>query len=180
MMKINFKNLKKEKYVFTALFLIILHFVFLMFFFKPAISTPDAQGYFIQGKEIATRCKTNIEPQSVLQYLGPHWLNSGDNSYYTSFPPGFPVIIAFFYKIFGVEVALLINPILASLSLLGLFFVCKTWIGKGWGLFAIVLMFVNPTFNEHALYGDSHISVIFFLIWALYFLIKWIKTNSLL
>lgn len=178
-MKVEFKKLFiKEKFIFLAILFVIIHFIFLLFFFKPAISTPDAQGYFVQAKIIAQEGKTEIEPESIIQYLGPHWLNSGNNSYYTSFPPGLPVIIAFIYKSLGENASLLINPIMASLSLLGLFFICRLWIGKGWGLFAIALMFVNPTFNEHALYGDSHISVIFFLIWSVFFLAKWIKTNS--
>ncbi|MCK4234316.1 hypothetical protein KAX75_07790, partial [candidate division WOR-3 bacterium] len=77
-------NVYKQKITFTLLaYLIILfHFVFLILHFRPAISTPDANGYFAQAKLIAKEGKTNLEPESILQYIGPHWLHRSDNHYF--------------------------------------------------------------------------------------------------
>ena len=46
------KNQHTFKIPFTlvALGFVLLHFIFLMFYFEPAISTPDANGYFAQAK----------------------------------------------------------------------------------------------------------------------------------
>lgn len=171
----------KQRVPFTLVtfLLILFHFVFLIVHFEPAISTPDANGYFAQAKLIAKEGKTYLEPESILQYIGPHWLHRSEDHYFTTFPPGFPAILAVIYKIFWPKAALLVNPLLASLSLLGLFLLCRLWIGKGWALLAAALMAVNPFANEHALFGDSHTAVIFFLIWALFFLIQWVKTDSI-
>lgn len=168
----------KIPFILLAVLLSVGHFVFLMIYFEPSISTPDAQGYFAQAKLIAKEGKTYLEPESIIQYIGPHWHHSGDNHYFTTFPPGFPAILAIVYKIFGPKASLLVNPLMASLSLLGLFLLCRVWIGKGWGLLALGLMAVNPFANEHALFGDSHTAVVFFLIWALLFLSQWTKTDS--
>ncbi|OYD15134.1 hypothetical protein CH333_06470 [candidate division WOR-3 bacterium JGI_Cruoil_03_44_89] len=170
----------RRKIPFTplAILFIIIHFVFLLFYFEPAISTPDAQGYFTQAKLIARGVKTYLEPESILQYIGPHWLHRSDNLYFTTFSPGFPTILAVVYKIFGPKAALLVSPLMSSLSLLGLFLLCRLWIGKGWALLALLLMAVNPFANQHALFGDSHTAVVFFLIWALFFLAQWVKSNS--
>ncbi|MBU4446522.1 glycosyltransferase family 39 protein [bacterium] len=168
-----FKNI-----LFLAILFTVVHFIFLLLFFKPAISTPDAQGYFTQAKLISKEGKTYIEPESILEYIGPHWLNGGSNRYYTTFPPGFPTILSLVYKVINSKAALYVNPVLASLSLFGLFLVLKTWIGDIRGLLALALLSVNPFFNEHALFGDSHISVVFLLIWGLFFLFKWKQTNS--
>lgn len=161
-----------------ALVLTVIHFVFLMLFFKPAISTPDANGYFAQAKLIAREGKTFLEPESGLEYIGPHWLYAKDNSYFTTFPPGLPVILAIVYKVLGPTASLLLIPLLASLSLFGLFLLCRSLFGGAWGLLAFALMTVNPFANEHALFADSHTVVIFFLIWSLVLLVKWIKTDS--
>lgn len=170
----------KRKIFFTliAFLLVVSHFIFLMLHFELAISTPDANGYFAQAKLIAKEGKTFVEPESRLQYIGPHWLQTSDNHYFTTFPPGFPTILSVIYKIFGPKATLVVNPLMASLSLLGLFLLCRLWIGESWGLLATALMAVNPFANEHTLFGDSHTAVIFFLIWALFFLVQWIKTDS--
>jgi hypothetical protein len=138
--------------------------------FAPAISTPDAQGYFCQAKLIARKGSSSFEPESPLQFVGPHWFVGANNRYHTTFPPGLPLILAIPYKIFGYRAALLVNPIFASFSLLGLFLLCRGWVGEGWALLAAVLLAVNSFANEHALFGDSHTAVIFLVIWELYFM----------
>ena len=48
--------MEKIKYYFLcALLLVIFHFILLMIYFEPAISTPDVKGYFTQAKLIATK-----------------------------------------------------------------------------------------------------------------------------
>jgi len=173
--------MKQGKYCFLcALLLVIFHFILLMIHFEPAISTPDAQGYFTQAKLIATKGMTSFEPESLLEYIGPHWSPVNDEEYYTTFPPGFPLLLSLPYKICGAKSSLYLNPILASLSLLGLFLVVRLWIGNVWALVSLLLLAVNPFANEHALFGDSHTSVIFFLILGLFFLTIWLKKKSLL
>lgn len=172
--------MKKSKYYFLcALLLVIFHFILLMIYFEPAISTPDAQGYFTQAKLIATKGIASFEPESLLEYIGPHWKPVNGEEYYTTFPPGFPFLLSILYKICGAKSSLYLNPILASLSLLGLFLIVRLWIGDVWALVALLLLAINPFANEHALFGDSHTSVIFFLIFGLFFLTIWLKKKSL-
>ncbi len=173
-------KLKKFHYILLAFLLTLLYFALLMFYFEPAISTPDAQGYFSQAKLIAKEGHTYFEPESKLEYIGPHWLSEGNNRYYTTFPPGFPFILAIAYNIISPKASLLLNPLLASLSLFILFLLVSLLISDGWGLIAMLLFAINPIANEHSLFGDSHTIVIFFLILALLCLVKWIKTKSLL
>lgn len=156
----------------------VLHFIFLLYFFSPAISTPDAQGYFTQGKIIAKYGHTYFTPQNNLQYIGPHWHSLDEQRYFATFPPGFPCLIAIAYKLFGANSTFLINLILASVSLLIFFFLCRNWLSDNWSLAATFFLAINPFYNEHALFGDSHTSLIFFFLLALLFLIKTIRTNN--
>ncbi len=169
---------KSKIIVIIAVGCTIIHFIFLMIFFKPAISTPDAQGYFTQAKLIATTGKSSLTPASPLQYLGPHWFSKNQNDYYATFPPGFPVLLSIPYKFLGPQSALYVNPILASITLFGLFLVVRLLLGDWWGLIALLLFAFNPVANEHALFGDSHTSVIFFLIFGLLFLTMWYKKRA--
>ncbi|RKY87334.1 hypothetical protein DRQ15_11025, partial [candidate division KSB1 bacterium] len=164
--------------IWTISLLCVFHFLFLLKFFAPAISTPDAQGYFTQGRIIATHGQTFFTPQNNLQYIGPHWYSQDGQKYYTTFPPGFPCLIAIAYKLFGAKSTFLVNPILASVSLLIFFFLCKNWLSNSWSLVAVFLLAINPFYNEHALFGDSHTSVVFFFLVALLFLMKAIKTDN--
>ncbi len=162
-----------------AICLAAVHFGFLLVHFEPAISTPDANGYFAQGRLIATEQRTWFATESVLQYVPPHWLQPDSERYFSKYPPGLPVIAAVVFRVFGPEAALLVNPVMASLSLLGLFLICRMWIGDTWGLLAVLLMAVNPAANEQALWAFAHTAVAFFLIWGVYFLARWAPTYSL-
>jgi 4-amino-4-deoxy-L-arabinose transferase-like glycosyltransferase len=169
---------RKATFILLAFLLVGAHFVFLMFHFEPAISTPDAHSYFVLAKLLAKEGKTYIEPESVLQYLGPHWRHAEENRYFCTHAPGLSVIMAPFYAVLGPKATLWINPVLASLSLLGLFLLCRLWVGEGWGLFAAALMAANPFANEHALFGDAHSATCFLFTWGLYFVVKWTRDRS--
>jgi len=173
---VNIQHRQKIPFTLLGLLLVGAHFIFLMSYFEPAISTPDAQSYFVQAKLLAKEGKTYVQTESPLQYIGPHWNRISDNRYYCTHAPGFAVILALIYRFFGPKAALLVNPLMASLSLLGLFLLCRMWIGPGWALLAAALMAVNPFANEHALFGFAHPAVCFFLVWALFFLARWSKT----
>ncbi|MDQ7824319.1 MAG: glycosyltransferase family 39 protein [Candidatus Eremiobacteraeota bacterium] len=162
----------------AAILLVIMHFFFLLSFLEPAISTPDANGYLVQARLIAREGRTFLTTESPVQYVGFHWLYDGKRRYFSRYPPGLPAITAPFYKAFGPERVLVLPLIMASLTLLGLFLLCRSWIGESWALLAAALMAVNPFANEHALVHDSHTSVSFFLVWGLYCLFQWRKTFS--
>ena len=154
------------------------HLLFLMAYFEPAISTPDANGYFAQARLIAEHARTWFEPESPLQYIGVHWLRTEDGRYFSRYPPGLPLVLAVVFKLGGPKAALLVNPILTSLTLLGLFMLCRLWIGEGWGLVAVAGMAVNPVTNAFALTGNSHAATSFFLVWGLYLLALWSRKQS--
>jgi hypothetical protein len=162
----------------AGLALVAAHFAFLMCFFAPAISTPDASSYFGQAKLIARTGRTYIEPESPLQYVGVHWNHVGGNRYYCTHAPGLSLLMAPVYKVFGPGPTVAMNPLFASLSLLGLFLLCRLWVGQWWALLAAAFMAVNPFANEHAHFGDAHSAVCFFLVWGLFLTVKWVQQRS--
>jgi 4-amino-4-deoxy-L-arabinose transferase-like glycosyltransferase len=156
----------------------VAHFVLLLSHFQPAISTPDANGYFAQARRLATDHRTWFATESVVQFIPPHWLTPDNERYYSKYPPGLPLLAAVAFRLAGPTGALLIDPVMASLSLLGLFLLCRLWIGDGWALLATALMAVNPVVNQQALWAFAHTAVAFFLVWGLFCLARWQRNRT--
>jgi len=160
--------------------LVCSHFCLLLMYFAPAIGTPDASGYFVQTRLLANAGHTWFQRQSPLQYVNHHWLNNGGDQYFSQYPPGLSALTALVFRLGGPSAALLVNPVLASLTLLGLYLLSRLWIDAGWSLLAAALLAVNPITNEHALSCDSHTAVTFLLIWGIYLLVLWSRRQSFL
>lgn len=97
-----------------ALVLAVGHFAFLFHFFAPAISTPDANGYFAQGRLIASQHQSWFEKGSPLQFVPTHWSTVDGDRYFSKYPPSLPVIVAAVYRLYGPEAALLVKPAIAG------------------------------------------------------------------
>jgi len=147
--------------------------------FEPAISTPDANGYWAQGTLLSRTGRTWFRSESPLQYIGMHWLILPDGRYVSRYPPGLPVLIAAVDKAFGPEATILINPVLAILSLVGMFFLARRFVPDPWSVLPSALMAATPIFTRHALACDSHMAVLFCLVWGLAFLLIWGENGRL-
>ncbi len=141
--------------------------------FAPAISTPDANGYWAQGSLLTTTGRTWFVPQSDVQYVGMHWLVTPDGRYFSRYPPGLAVPIALVYRLFGPSATVLINPALALAALLGMFLLTRRLVGPWWGALSIVLLGGSPDFVRHSLQNDSHMAVTALLIWGMWLLLRW-------
>ncbi len=155
------------------------HFFYVMTFFEPAISSIDANGYYAQARLIAEDGRAGFAPDSPFRYIGQHWLEVDDGWRVSRYPPGLSLLLAIPFKLGGPTMTLLVNPLLASLTLAGLYLLCAGWLGRGWGLVAALVMAVNPVANSRILSYDSHTAVTFFLLWGLYFLARWSRTKSM-
>jgi hypothetical protein len=132
---------------------------FLSHYYAPAISHPDANGYWAQGTLIAETGRATFRPESPLQYIGMHWLLTDSGLYVCRYPPGLPLAVALVSRLFGPEASVLLNPILALATLLGVFFLTRSLVGPGWGVLAALTLALNPVFNVHALNSISHMAV---------------------
>jgi hypothetical protein len=141
--------------------------------FAPAISTPDANGYWAQGSLLAVTGRTSFVPESDVQYIGIHWLVTEEGRYFSRYPPGLAVPIALLYRVFGYAATVLLNPVLSGLGLLGMFLLGRRLAGAGWGLLGTLALAVTPDYVRHALQNDSHMAVTALLIWGLWLLLRW-------
>jgi len=159
----------------AAIALALLHFIWLATYQAPAISTPDANSYFAQARWIAQEGTPSFTLASSVQFVAPHWNQDRNGSYTCTQPPGFGLLLALPYSLFGYRAATWVNPLLASLSVLAVFLLCRQWVGSNLALLGATITALNPFLNEHALFGDSHVAVQFFLLAALICLSRWIQ-----
>ena len=152
---------------------ICVHFIYLMSNFAPAISAIDANGYWAQAGRIRSTGRSWFELESNLQYVNEHWYVTDEGKYVSHYPPGLPMLVGLVFYLFGYKASLLVNPILASLTLLGLYLLMKRLLAHGWCLAGAIVLALNPIFNKHAIVCDSHMAVAFCLVWGIYLLLRW-------
>jgi hypothetical protein len=165
--------------IFVLLLALTLYAIFLWQWFSPAIVTPDANGYWAQGSLLAQTGQTGFKPETDSQYIGMQWLVTPDGDFYSRYPPGLAVIIAVIYKIAGYRASVMVNPVMAVLTLAGLFFLLRRLATGWWALAGVVALALNPTFNHHAIACDSHMAVTFFLTWGLFLLLRWSERGNI-
>jgi len=163
----------------AVLVVIVLHFCYLLHYFAPAISTPDANGYWAQGSLLFTTGRTYFVPESDVQYINIHWFKTESGRYYSQYPPGMAVLAGALYRLFGVSASVMLNLFLASLTLLGLYLISRRLMGRVWAVASVVILAANPIFNQWTLSCFAHIGVMVFLVWGLYFLLRWSEEGKL-
>ncbi|MBM4048781.1 MAG: glycosyltransferase family 39 protein, partial [Planctomycetes bacterium] len=114
-----------------------------------------------------------FKPEADCQYIGIHWLVTPSDKHFSRYPPGLPVLVGLVYRTLGYKASVLVNPMLALLSLVGFYLLVRRVLTEGWALGGVAVLAMNPIFNQHALACDSHVAVTFCLIWGLYFLLRW-------
>ncbi|MFC1582302.1 ArnT family glycosyltransferase [Planctomycetota bacterium] len=159
--------------------IVVLHFIYLMHYFAPAIASPDANGYWAQGSRFLMTGQTGFKLETDIQYTGTHWLVTKDEKFFSRYPPGLAIMIGLLYRAFGHEAGVLANPLLASLSLIGLFLVLRIYFQAWWALAGTAILAVNPLFNQQALQGFAHMAVTCFLLWGLFLLLRWSEDRKL-
>ena len=141
-----------------------------------AAASANAPGHAIPAKQLAQEGHAWITPESPVQYIGRHFVETADGSRYASqLAPGLAWISAPVYMFGGYRAAMYVNPILASLTVLFLFLLCRRWMGGWFALLAALAYAVNPTASHHAVHADAHTGGTAFLVIGLYFLDGWAR-----
>ena len=122
---------------------------------------------------IAAQGRTSLPPASPVQYFGIHWLEQENGEFISRYPFGLPLLLAGAWLLFGWQAAFYVNPLLATLTLLVLFLLCRAWVGEKLALAAAALYAVVPLANHHALHSDAHTAAAFFLIAGIWALDRW-------
>jgi 4-amino-4-deoxy-L-arabinose transferase-like glycosyltransferase len=123
---------------------------------------------------IATEGTTVLRPESPAEFIGNYWLDTGHEAEFrTRYPAGLPALLAVAYRAGGPTLALAVNPLLALLSVVLLFFLARRWFSARLALAASFICAALPLLGEQALAGFAHVAVVAVLLLALNLLDLW-------
>ncbi|MDO8541271.1 MAG: glycosyltransferase family 39 protein, partial [Opitutaceae bacterium] len=162
-----------------AVALAVIHFCWILAHFAPAIMSPDANGYVVQARLIAVEGQTSFTSASPVQYVGMHWLETSHGVFHSRYPAGLPLLFAAAWKLGGLTAALLVNPLLASATVLLVFFLARPMTGGWFALLAAAVVASAPVANQHALDADAHVAATFFLVAGVLALRRFGATRSI-
>lgn len=154
----------------AAAAVIVVHFIVLASFFRPATSNMDSHGYYKQARLLTEKGRTYEVKESRAQYTGYTWRNSSEDRYDNLWPVGFPAILAAVRAAFGPEGAYWADPVMAALALAAFYVLCRALLGPGWALAALAVFVLNPLFNQHIQYRYSHIAALLMFIASMAFI----------
>lgn len=157
----------------------LLHLLWVTAYLAPAIMSPDANGYVVQARLIAEAGRTSFATESPVQYVGMHWLETTAGEFHSRYPAGLPLLFALAWKIGGLPVLLLVNPLLASGTVLLVFWLARRLMSDVFALLAAVVMAIAPSANQHALDADAHIAASFFLVAGTLAILRFADTRRL-
>lgn len=147
-----------------AVVLAAVHFIWITAHLAPAIMSPDANGYVVQARLLAEAGSTSFAPESPVQYVGMHWLETERGVFHSRYPAGLPLLFAGAWKIGGLGAALHVNPLLASATVFLVFLLARRFVGGIYALIAAAVVAAVPVTNQHALDADAHVAAAFFLV----------------
>lgn len=167
-----------SRWVLAAAALALLHFIWVAAHLAPAIMSPDSNGYVVQARLIAEAGRTSFSPTSTVQFVGMHWLETAEGIFHSRYPAGLPLLMAAAWKFGGLTAALWINPLLASATVLLVFFLARRFAPDPYALFAAAVVAAVPVTNQHALDADAHVAAAFFLVGGILALLRFGESHE--
>jgi len=154
-------------------------------FWAPAHPGVDQNGYLVGGKQFAKTYSTEFTPANPYEYVGNMWVMVGDKdgTYYPKYPLGLPVLYAIMLWIGGAAHghvwAFYISPVSMIAAVVGMYFLARTVAGSFAAMMAAILLATSQTTLVLANNPNSHSSCLAFVVWGMFFLLRWWQTNSI-
>lgn len=156
-------------------------------FWAPAHQGVDQNGYLVGGRQLATTGSTGLLPEHPLGFVGAMWVRVAETGVnYPKYPIGLSFLYAIPIWIFGnthgglgYQYAFLISPIGAGLSVLGMYFLTRQFAGVFASLSAMLLLASSQVLLTLANNPNSHASCLAFVVWGVFFLVRFWQTASL-
>jgi hypothetical protein len=166
-----------------------LYAICVLSYWEPACVAPDAVGLCQQARHFAESGVVPFRPESPAQFVGTHWVETDDSTYWGRFPPGYPVALGVGYRLAGPGWALLLGPLLGIAAVGLLFGIGKTvWPRRSQpgetssGLLPAILsgllLATLPLQNRLALHGDTHVPALACMLAGVWALLRWDRDPS--
>lgn len=128
-----------------AILLILIFITLALIAYFPFHNYPfcmDEYNYLYQAK-IFTKGILFIEVPEKFESFREEYMVLKDNKLFSKYPPGFPLLLSIGALL---NIAGLINPLIAIITLITLYYFVKTLLGTKYGLLSVILMSTTPYF----------------------------------
>jgi len=138
-----------------AILLILIFITLALITYFPFHNYPycmDEYNYLYQAK-IFAKGKLFIEVPEKFESFRELYMVLKDNKLFSKYPPGFPLVLSIGALL---NITGLINPLVALITLITLYFFVKTLLGTKYGLLSVILMSTTPYFLGYSASYFSH------------------------
>ncbi len=171
-------------YLAIAVAITIAYGFFLFSFWAPAPGRPgiDENAYLVGAKDILQHASYGFHPTSDFQFEGHMWVRTKSGWYYPKYPPGTSVLMATAMILggphHGRDLAFAVDPFCMTLAVLGMFFLARTIVNSFYSLLGAIVLGTGITSLQLCLLPNSHAADLCFVVWGMFFLIRWWQTGK--
>jgi Dolichyl-phosphate-mannose-protein mannosyltransferase len=157
-------------------------------FWAPADGGVDQNAYLLGGRMIAEHGTPRYTLPNPYAYVGNMFIRTSGldvkgGDYYPKYPFGLPLLYASFFWICGAtraaSLAFLVSPVCAILAVTGMFFLARLVAGSFAAVMAAILLGTSQLMIELSNNPNSHASCVAFIIWGMYFLLRWWQSGKM-
>jgi 4-amino-4-deoxy-L-arabinose transferase-like glycosyltransferase len=167
----------RRGFLILALAVAALFFLGTHHFWVAADSNVDENAYLVSGKLLAQTGSLGYAAPDPYTLVGMMWIGTPEGRFYPKYPLGQTLLVATAYKLFGWRSPFLINPILMTLGLLGVFLLIRDVVGSFGGLLGMIAMAMSPVLLAETNDPDSHAAAVCFTTWGMFLLLRWWRTG---
>jgi 4-amino-4-deoxy-L-arabinose transferase-like glycosyltransferase len=146
--------------------------------FEPAYHGVDQNGYMVTARRLLLTGDPGKPLRTPDAFLGGNWVIADSGIGYAKYPIGYPLLCSAAAKLTGrMDAMFWVNPLLAVLTVLGVFLLGRAWWGAFAGALAAILLAVNPLHLNFGLSALSHAGSSCLGVWSMLALWHWRRTG---
>lgn len=172
---------RRAIYLVLAIALTVAFGFFILSFSAPAPGRAgiDENAYLVGGRMIAEHGTYGFKPGDDYQFVGAMWMRTPSGWYYPKYPFGTSLLNAAMILLNHRTWAFAVQPMCATLALLGMFFLARPVVGSFYALLAVIVLAMGPTTLQLAITPNSHAPALFFTVWGMALLLQWLKNRRI-
>jgi hypothetical protein len=155
-------------------------------FWAPADGGVDQNAYLLGARLVAEHGTDKFVLSNPFAYVGGMMvrysgLKEMGGTYYPKYPVGIPLIYAIGFWVvpkYAAVFALAVSPAMTVAAFIGMFLLGRAIAGSFAGLLGAILLGMNRLTIELAVDAKSHATDMCFIIWGMYFLVRWWQTRG--
>ncbi|MFQ6039918.1 MAG: glycosyltransferase family 39 protein [Candidatus Poribacteria bacterium] len=147
--------------------------------FTTGYQEPDPDGYLVLAKRFATFGPMAVKDDDMFIHHSHVWVENSRGEVIPKFSPGYPLLMAIFYRIGGDDAMFIVSPLCGGLAIIGAYLLFYLWMSRAAALMAAASLATNAMMLIYSGYLLTHAANLCFITWGMFFLWKWVREGNL-